>query len=129
MPAYDGSLFTPSAPLARVTLRHPETGAIVSNVPMLLDTGADVTLLPQASVDQLGVAVNPNEGYELVGFDGSISVARVVQLDLVFLGRAFKGRFLLIDQEWGLLGRDILNHVSLLFDGPRLVWHEQHMFR
>ena len=107
MQAYDSSLFTPPAPLARVILRYPETGAVASDVLMLLDTGADITLLPQSSVDQLGIKVDQKEGYELMGFDGSISVARVVQLDLLFLRRTFKGRFLLINQEWGLLGRDI----------------------
>ncbi len=125
MPAYDGNLFNPPAPLARVIIRHPSSGATVSDVPMLLDTGADVTLLPQAFVEQLGIRVNSNEGYELMGFDGSVSVAQVVEVDLLFLRRAFKGRFLLINQEWGLLGRDVLNHMSLLFDGLRLNWSEQ----
>jgi hypothetical protein len=50
MPAYDEHFFTPSAPLARVTLRHPENDTIVSDVPTLLDSGADVTLIPQTSV-------------------------------------------------------------------------------
>ena len=125
MPAYDKSLFAPPAPLARVTLRNPKSGTMVSDVPMLLDSGADVTLVPQASVDQLGIEINLNEGYELIGFDGSASVAQVVQLDLIFLRRTFKGRFLLIHQEWGLIGRDILNHLTLVFDGPRLIWNEQ----
>lgn len=124
MTAYDSSLFSPPAPLARVTLRHHSSGAVVSDVLMLLDTGADVTLLPQAAVEQLGISINSNEGYELMGFDGSMSVARVVEVDLLFLRRAFKGRFLIINQEWGLLGRDILNHVSLLFDGLSLSWSE-----
>jgi hypothetical protein len=125
MPAYDGSLFTPPAPLARVIIRNPLSGATVSDVPMLLDTGADVTLLPQAFIEQLDISADPNEGYELMGFDGNVSVARVVEVDLLFLRRAFKGRFLLIDQEWGLVGRDILNHVSLLFDGLLLEWSER----
>lgn len=125
MPAYDTNLFNPPAPLARVTIRHPTSGAMVSEVPMLLDTGADVTLLPQAFVEQLDIRVNSTEGYELMGFDGSVSVARFVEVDLLFLRRAFKGRFLLINQEWGLMGRDVLNHVSLLFDGMRLDWSEQ----
>jgi predicted aspartyl protease len=125
MPDYDSALFSPPAPVARVALRNSQTGAIVNDVPMLLDSGADVTLLPQTFVDQIGVVVEPNEGYELMGFDGSISVARVVQLDLIFLRRAFKGRFLLTNQEWGLIGRDILNHVSLFFDGPHMRWDEQ----
>jgi len=125
MPAYDNTLFDPPAPLAKVTIRHPSSRATISDVPMLLDTGADVTLLPRALVEQLGISVDPNEGYELKGFDGKVSVARVVEVDLLFLRRAFKGRFLLIDQEWGLIGRDVLNHISLLFDGMHLEWNEQ----
>lgn len=126
MPTYDDDLFNPPAPLARVTLRHPSSKAsAVSDVPMLLDTGADVTLLPKIFVAQLGIMVDSNEGYELMGFDGNVSIAQVVEVDLLFLRRAFKGRFLLIEQEWGLLGRDVLNHVSILFDGLRLTWSEQ----
>ncbi|HLL76288.1 MAG TPA: aspartyl protease family protein [Pyrinomonadaceae bacterium] len=125
MPAYDSNLFNPPAPLVRVVLRHRSSGVTVSDVPMLLDTGADVILLPHAFVERLGVSVTPGEGYELVGFDGRVSVAQSVEVDLVFLRRAFKGRFLLINQEWGLVGRDVLNHVSLLFDGPRLDWREE----
>lgn len=125
MPNYDSATFSPPAPVARVILRNQQTGAIVNDVPMLLDSGADATLLPQIFVDQIGVVVDPNKGYELMGFDGNISLACVARLDLVFMRRAFKGRFLLIDQEWGLIGRDILNHVSLLLDGPHLSWNEQ----
>ncbi len=125
MPAYDRALFNPPAPLARVIIRNPVSGATISDVPMLLDTGADVTLLPKAFIQQLGISVDSNEGYELTGFDGNVSIARVVEADLLFLRRAFKGRFLLIDQEWGLIGRDVLNHVSLLIDGVRLEWSEQ----
>src|SRR4051812_35415267 len=83
MPAYDASLFNPPAPLARVTLRNQDNGNIAADVPMLLDTGADVTLIPQSSISQLGLAIDPNEGYELMGFDGSTSVAQVVRIDLI----------------------------------------------
>ncbi len=127
MPAYDNSLFAQPAPVTRVILRNPENNAILSDVPMLLDTGADVTLIPQGSINLLGVSITPNEGYELMGFNGSRSVAQVAQLDLLFLRRAFKGRFLLINQDCGILGRDILNHLSLLFDGPQLIWDEQRL--
>jgi hypothetical protein len=125
MQGYDSVLFSPPAPLARVALRDPESGATVSDVPMLLDTGADVTLIPQSAIEQLGVTHGSEEAYELMGFDGSRSFAQVVRLDLVLLKKTFKGRFLLVDQAWGLLGRDILNHLPLLFDGPQLQWDEQ----
>jgi hypothetical protein len=47
-----------------------------------------------------------------------------VILDLLFLKRAFRGRYLLIEEERGIMGRDILNHVILLLDGPRQQWSE-----
>lgn len=125
MPVYDSSLFNPPAPLAIVTLRNQNNSNAVSDVPMLVDSGADVTLIPKAIVNQLGLDIDPNEGYELMAFNGSMSVAQVVQLDLVFLKRVFRGRFLLINQECGILGRDILNHISLMLDGPHLSWEEQ----
>ncbi len=125
MPAYDAVRFDPPAPLAYVTLRQRTTAQQWSDVPMLLDSGADVTLLPRSVVDRLGVEVIPERQYELVGFDGAASLAPVVQLELIFLGRMFRGQFLLIDQEWGIVGRNILNAVALLLDGPHLNWSEQ----
>ena len=125
MPAYDTSRFEPPAPLAQVTLRNPETGALQMEVPMLLDSGADVTLVPQATANLLRVVIVPGRRYELVGFDGNISFAPVVRLELLFLGRTFRGQFLVIEQEWGILGRNILNAIPLLFDGPRLIWDEK----
>jgi hypothetical protein len=124
MPAYDAVLFTPPAPLGRVTLRNPATGAVLPDVPMLLDSGADVTLVPRECVTQLGVQVNSNDGYELMGFDGSVSVAQVADLHMAFLGRTFRGRFLLTDEPCGILGRNVLNSLSLVLDGPHLIWHE-----
>ena len=127
MPAYDASLFNPPAPLAKVTLRNQENGNTTSDVPMLLDTGADVTLIPQSSVSQLGLTIDLSEGNELMGFDGRLSVAPAVQLDLILLGRVFRGRFLIINQEWGVIGRNIINinQVSLRLDGPELNWSEE----
>jgi predicted aspartyl protease len=125
MPSYDAADFDPPAPVARVVLRNPHSGATLSDVPLLLDTGADVTLLPREAVERLGVPLLPDQRYELMSFDGSKNFAPVVMLDLLFLRRAFRGRYLLIEAERGILGRDILNHVTLLLDGPRQQWSEQ----
>src|SRR5712692_3082474 len=80
MPSYDASHFDPPAPVARVTLRDPQRRATVSDVLLLVDTGADVTLLPRTAVEQLGVPLLPGQQYELMGFDGSTSFASVVLL-------------------------------------------------
>ena len=50
MPAYDDSL-SPPAPVARVSLRHPGSSLTVTDVLMLIDSGADVTLIPKSSFD------------------------------------------------------------------------------
>lgn len=125
MPTYDDHFFNPPAPLARVTLRNSGDGNTVTDVPMLIDSGADVRLVPQQSVTLLGARVDPDTGYEVMGFDGKKSLAQAVSLDLIFLRRVFRGRFLASNQEWGVVGRDILNHVAVLLDGPQLVWDEQ----
>ena len=46
MPEYDADRFHPPAPVASVSLRNVQSGAGVSDVRLLLDSGADVTLLP-----------------------------------------------------------------------------------
>jgi hypothetical protein len=60
-----------------------------------------------------------------MSFDGSTSFAPVVMLDLLFLRRAFRGQYLLTEEECGIMGRDVLNHVIVLLDGPRQEWSEQ----
>jgi len=124
MIAYNSTGFEPPVPMAYVTLRNADTGTLLPEVPMLLDSGADISLVPQMVADQLGLIITSNQGYELAGFEGSTIIARAVHLELIFCQRTFRGQFLLIDQTWGILGRNVLNAVPLLFDGPRLEWGE-----
>ncbi len=70
MPAYDAACFDPPAPVARVVLRDPLSGRSAADVPMLIDSGADVTLLPRSSLESLGVDAAAGEEYELTAFDG-----------------------------------------------------------
>ncbi len=124
MPAYDSERFDPPAPVAWVTLRNPANNAVLPDVPMLLDTGSDITLIPQAAASQLEAEVIMDRRYQLIAFDGTTSLASAARLDMVFSRRTFRGHFLLTDQAWGILGRNILNMVPLLLDGPHLEWEE-----
>ena len=124
MTSYDAARFDPPAPVAKVTLRDLEGTGVVPDVLLLLDTGADVTLLPQTAVERLGVAPLSDQRYELMAFDGTMSSAPVVALDMVFLNRVFRGRYLLTGAAYGILGRDVLNHAALVLDGPRQQWAE-----
>src|SRR5438552_296607 len=114
MPSYDAAHYDPPAPAAQVSLRPLGSTAPVVDALLLLDTGADITLLPRAAVERLGVAPLPGVQYDLLGFDGRRSTALAVDLDMIFLQRAFRGRYLLTDEERGVRGRDVLAEVVLL---------------
>jgi hypothetical protein len=120
MSAYD-ERFSPPAPIAEATLRNPDSGSNVSGIRMLIDSGADVSVLPKSAVELLGIT-HAGKGYEVMSFDGTVATYQAVRADLVFLRKTFKGQFLVIDQEVGVLGRDVLNHVALVLDGPNRNW-------
>ena len=126
MPNYDANFASPAAPVTRVTIRNPIAGKSVTGVPLLIDTGADATLIPRAILPFLDIvedALEPTE-YSLVGFDGVRSPAVLVPVELEFLGRRLAGEYLLIEANYGILGRDVLNLFCLVFDGPNEVWNE-----
>lgn len=66
MPPYDSESLTPPGPVARVMVRHPEREASVGDVPMLIDSGADASLLPRAVAAALGLE-GTGERYQLMG--------------------------------------------------------------
>ena len=124
MPTHNHDDFDPPAPVALVDIRDQATGKTVAHVPMLMDTGADVTLVPQAALDHLQLAPTGEATYELAGFGGETCQLAAVQLDLVFCRKTFRGQFLPIDEPWGILGRNVLNAVYLRLSGPKLLWEE-----
>jgi hypothetical protein len=56
--------YNPPAPIAQVKLRNPDTSETVVNVPMLLDTGSDITLLSKNYCNKIGVKVSETESLE-----------------------------------------------------------------
>lgn len=121
MPLYDSERFCPPAPVARVELRTRDQAKAVLDVPMLIDSGADLTLIPKRFAQELGLRDEPLDGF-LEGFDGSTSPARAVNMEVHFLDYIFRGLFLLTDDECGILGRNVLNRLTLVLDGPALEW-------
>jgi len=90
MPKYESQWFNSPAPIARVTLFNPDNELSVMSVPFLLDTGADISLIPQSVADKLEIVPSGTE-YELEGFDGNKSSVLVAYLHLNFVGKKFKG--------------------------------------
>lgn len=116
--------YEPPAPLAKIVLRNIETGERVKDISVLLDTGADVSLLPASAIEKLQIEPS-GEKVKLVGFDESENIADVYALQIIFLGKRLTGDYCAIDDETGILGRDVLNQFSIIFDGKSLEWKEE----
>lgn len=122
MPQYDFTHYSPPAPIALVTLQNQSNLITHNRVPMLMDTGADITLVPQWAIQAIGLLEDIEQGYELAGFNDEKSIAYPVTLNLIFEKRTFRGKFLVIDAHYGILGRNVLNAVPILLDAPNKEW-------
>lgn len=123
MSSYDDAHHSPPAPFALVGLRRKDSDAQIENLPMLIDSGADSTILPGNSARDLGLVVEDGRGVEVEGFDGGRKVLPVVQAVVVFDGKRFNGEYL-VDETIpiGVLGRNILNQLVVELNGPELRW-------
>lgn len=120
MTAYERVDFEPPAPVARVVVSTPD-GRSELAVPMLIDTGADVSVVPRSLALRLGAVARPT-GVLLEMYDGTRSESEVVDLRVELVRFRFAGAFVLMDAEHGVLGRNILNLLVLTLDGPRQEW-------
>lgn len=120
MPAYETVVFDPAAPVARALVRGP-TGERRVGVPLLLDSGADVTLLPRQLANDVGAPIQA-ANIPVFTYSGSELICDVVELSIEVFRYRFQGAFLVTEAEIGVLGRDILNLLVLTLDGPREFW-------
>ena len=123
MPGYEAARFNPPPGRPGGAAQPPQWGYGLRRA-VASGHGCRRHLVARATVERLGVPTFPGQHYELMGFDGSRSFAPVVIADMIFLKRVFRGRYLLMEGEGGILDRDILNHATLLLDGPRHQWSE-----
>lgn len=120
MPQYEIVGFVPPAPVAHAAVRG-RTGQMQPDVPLLLDTGADVSLVPRHVAEAVGAEVHPS-GVALRFYDGREAMCDVAELSVEVLHYRFQGAFVIVDAEHGVLGRNILNLLVLTLDGPQQVW-------
>ncbi len=115
MPAYDSS-FNPPAPIAEVTVVHPVSGA--KSVPLQgkLDTGADVTVIPEQLVTQL--CLTPKGNLWTRGYDGTYSQRPVYYVGMTIEGfLVASARCISTVRGNVLLGRNVLNRFLITLDG------------
>ena len=122
MEAYNGFMFRPPAPLARVTLRQMEGAREATGVPMLIDTGADITAVPRTAVVALQEQPFASRLYEIGGLSGQSNWLSAIKLDLILANQTFRGQFVIVEQDWGIIGRNLLNQLPVFLNGPFLSW-------
>jgi len=119
MPAYEAT-FSPPAPVARALVRGPG-GRFRSNVPLLIDTAADVSLVPAEVARDVGAQVRSADT-TIQLLDGGQIDADVADLTLEILRYRFQVQCLVVEAPYGVLGRNILNLLVLSLDGPARTW-------
>jgi predicted aspartyl protease len=113
--AYDASQ-DPPAPMVPVRVAGP-VGDEAVMVPMLIDTGADCTLVPAPIVRRLGLPQIDIIG--LTGVGGARQRATVHAASIELGGIRLLARIVAFPDE-AILGRDVLNQVVMTLDGPGL---------
>jgi len=100
-----------------------------SMVKMLVDTGAEISAIPKKTVNELEKSLKIILPYDMIkakGYDKVISIARRYNIKV----RIKSGEHTFIhdiyaievDEEEGILGRDILNCYFITFKGPELIF-------
>jgi hypothetical protein len=119
MPAYDAG-FDPPAAVARALVIGPR-GRSFSDVPLLIDSGSDATVVPRHAAEAVDALIALDD-VTMAFYDGSSRRIAAAELLLVVEGLRFRGRFLVADAEHGILGRNVLNSVVTTLNGPRQSW-------
>lgn len=109
--------FLPPAPTLEVEICNVQTD-ITATVLAKIDTGADGSVIPATLVEQLGLV--PFDTLISIAFDGSTEEQTSYLIDLIFAGRTFSDlEVITAPLSYVLIGRDVLNHVVAILDGPQ----------
>jgi predicted aspartyl protease len=90
---------------------------------MLIDTGADISLIPRTVADAIN-AGPAQRTMDVMSFDGHRSARPVVAASMHLGKYKMNVEFLLHDEgeATGIIGRNILNHLYIILDGPTGIW-------
>lgn len=108
--------FLPPAPTLKIQVCNPQTGA-AQTVLAKIDSGADGSVIPSSLVEQLGLI--PFDTLLSMAFDGSVEKQISYLVDFTFADKQFHDlEVITAPLEYILVGRDVLNHLVTILNGP-----------
>ena len=101
--------FAPPAPMVSCVFRRLRPSEAVAQASGLLDTGADISVVPQAVVERLGLV--PYRHLEAQGYDGTVAdyLTYLVNVELPD-GAISDLEVIALPCADAIIGRDALNH-------------------
>ena len=118
MPVYDHA-FNPPAPVADVTIANPVARTKRCMLRGKMDTGADITVIPDKLVLPLGIS--PKSRVWTRGYDGTFTRRPVYYVRLSLEGFIIASvRCIATNRSDVLLGRNVLNRFLIILDGKNL---------
>jgi predicted aspartyl protease len=116
--SYDTS-WLPAAPFLPVQLASLAERSETIAVQAKLDTGADLTAIPYALIERLQLM--PAGEIEVEGYDSRRATIRAYDVNLQIDQLRVNGLLVIsFAEDYVLLGRDVLNRLRILLDGPAL---------
>ena len=111
-------LISPPAPFIQIQVAHPDHPLHLQPIVAKIDSGADVTALPLSIIQHLNLPIM--DVLDVSGYDDRVSTIQTY-FAIIELAKV-RGRIqvIAISEEYALLGRDVLNHLRVLLDGPAL---------
>ncbi|MFN3423001.1 MAG: retropepsin-like aspartic protease [Armatimonadota bacterium] len=119
--AYD-TAYVPPAPVVRVFLVNPFNPSLQMQLMGLIDTGADITVVPEEVVAQLGL-IRHGDILVLVRDFNRVPSFRPTYIVDVQIGQRWFDLVEVISAPTNelLLGRNVINSLDLRLNGPQLV--------
>jgi hypothetical protein len=111
---------TPPAPFVHVSVRAPHEGLSGVEIPAQINTAADLSVIPGRLVEELRLV--PLDSVSALGFGGHLLTLPtfLVELQIRELGPVTVKVLASHDEPYALLGRDVLNRLAIVLDGPNL---------